>query len=556
MKTRNTILFGIISVIPYMIFASDNCQVVATECLDNAPTKIINGIEFNLANACAANNLSGVNCCWNLSKNIVCNGQGDTCDPYRKNTACTLLENTCVDKDYITGTCNKFQSKYTCASGYQNVESRVCTNVVCADRESGTATQCYTPPSPSADNAGNLGAVIAYLQMGQNMAQDMKCSDNNHVEDCTLFAGKYSTCYMYKFDVGQPGSWNNNGADCGVQWQFFTDHGAPIGYEASDRNLYSQATSGTNSVMGSSTSYALSNDNSTPINTTVQLNQQANMPVVNRDQNINYMLNNSRNSKLSIQNGQVSSVSINRDTVQDLSGFLSFEAYLSDQSVNLAWNRLKGESDPRNMKTVRLSDLGVSRRSNNNIFGWNSGTSQPVINGLCVHLADSCLGGNRSGTSSDLVKGEFSYAGGYSNPNFCAACTNELLGACITGTPKPVVQQWCCFSSKVAMDINLAAYDQGLLDFYNTSRSRHEDQRYEDLVRHSNGICGGVTVGMISRIDFSRANYFKDMMDNIDINQIIDTTNFTNVNVQGNTQGRSNNDATGMVNEWKQKYGS
>ena len=96
------------------------------------------------------------------------------------------------------------------------------------------------------------------------------------------------------------------------------------------------------------------------------------------------------------------------------------------------------------------------------------------------------------------------------------------------------------------MDINLAAYDQGLISLYSGNGSRYGDQ-----INHNGGICGGVTVGMISQIDFSKGNYFNDLMSSLDINQLIDNSNFTNTTMQANTQGRSNTNATAFVNQWK-----
>lgn len=57
---------------------------------------------------------------------------------------------------------------------------------------------------------------------------------------------------------------------------------------------------------------------------------------------------------------------------------------------------------------------------------------------------------------------------------------------------------------------------------------------------------------MVSQIDFSKGNYFKDLADSIDVNKIVDMSSFTN-NVQVNTQTRSNMDVTKMVNEYKKK---
>lgn len=533
-----------------LVLADSQCTLINNQC-DNSPTKVVNGITFTLAEECRQLGLSGKDCCWNNPSQYSCDDNIDTCDSFRKNTHCTLIENICIKKDYISGSCQQFQSKYNCSDHYRKVDTKVCTNVVCANNESGTAAKCYSPPKPSTDNTGIMGNVIAYLQMGQNMAQNMNCTDNNHPENCTLFSGKYFNCYMYKYDAAQPGSFNNNGADCQVNNGFFNSTGVPTGYSASDHNLYSQATSGTNSVVGSVTNYSLSNDDTSTINNTVSLNSQGKAPVTNQDQHINYTPNSSKNPKINVNNGQVVSVTINKDAAKDLAGFTSFKDYLSDASVNLAWNRLKAEPDPNNVKNITFSDLGVSRRSRGKSFAWNTNTYQPVINGLCVHLADSCEGGDDSATVSDLIKGQLSYAGGWTNPNFCAKCTSDLFGACLTGEPRNTKQEWCCFNSKVAMDINLAAYDQGLINLYTDNGSRYEGQ-----VNRSGNICGGVTVGMISQIDFSKANYFKDLVDSIDINQIIDNSNFTNINIQGNTSNRSNVNATGFVDEWKKKNGN
>ena len=530
--------------------ASATCQLVNYQCLDNSPTKNVNGQNFNLSDMCSQEGLSGSQCCWNSQADYYCGGSSDTCGPYRKNPNCVIQSNTCTTKDYITGNCEQYQSTFSCASGYTNVESQVCTNVVCANNESGTANQCYNPKPPSPNNTANMASAIAYLQMGQNMAQDMNCVNKQDPSSCTLFSGKYMNCYLYAFKAGQPDTWNNNGADCMINPQFFVQNNVPIGYAASDRNTYSQATSGTNNVMGSSSNYSLSNDNASAINNTVQLQQYSKSPAVNQDEHINYNPNSSFNPNMALNNGLVSSVSINQNTIQNLSGLTSFQAYLSDVSVNLAWNRQKAEPNPNAIKSTTFADEGITRRASGSPFGWNDSPNQPVINGLCVHLADSCEGGDNAGTSSDLIKAELSWAGGFTNPNFCAKCTSTdpIFGKCLTGEPRQVMQQWCCFNSKVAMDINLAAYDQGLINFYTGG------DRYSDQINHANNICGGVTVGMVSQIDFSKGNYFKDMMDALDVNQLIDNSNFTNVNIQNNTQGRSNTSATQMVNEWKSQH--
>lgn len=526
-----------------------DCKLINKQCLDNEATKVIDGVPYKLTEACSANGLTGDDCCWNVQEQFLCTGATDTCTQYRQNANCTLSNNTCIEKDYVTGNCTKFQSEFTCAGGYTDVESRVCTNIVCADSESGTAKKCFNPKPPSADNIKNMGNAIAYIQMGQSMAQDMQCQNPNDPTTCTLFSGKYFSCYMYAFQAGQPGSWNNGGADCMIHHDFFTQAGVPTGYASSDRNLYSQATSGTGNIMGNNLNYSLSSDDTKAINNSVNLHNDSKSKIVNQDQGINYDGNHSRNPNIGVNNGQVVSVSINKSTIQDLKGLTAFKSYLSDVSVNLAWNRQKSEPDPNNIKSITFSDEGITRSSGGDHFGWHDTPNQPVINGLCVHFADFCEGGDDDATASDLIKGELAWAGGFTNPNFCAKCTTRdpLFNKCITGEPRQTLQQWCCFSSKVSLDINLAAYDQGLINIYTGGN------KYTDQIIHPNNICAGVTVGMISQIDFSKGNYFNDLMSSIDVNQMIDNSNFTNSSIENNTQNRANNDAINIINEWKNK---
>ncbi len=537
-----------LTIVNFYVFA--DCKLINKQCIDRQPVKIIDGISFNLSDACSANGLTGVDCCWNVQEQFLCTDTIDTCGIYRKNSDCTLNKNTCIDKDYITGKCNKYQSEYSCAGGYADVESRVCTNVVCANSESGTAKKCFDPKPPSADNAKNMGQAIAYIQMGQAMEQDMQCPDKNDPMSCALFSGKYFSCYMYAFQAGQPGSWNNGGADCMINHDFFTQAGVPTGYGASDRNLYSQATSGSGNIMGSSISYGLSNDNNNGINNSVNLQRYTGSKIVNQDEGINFDGNNSRNQHIGVNNNQVVSVTINKDTVQDLKGLTAFKSYLSDVSVNLAWNRQKSEPDPNNIKSITFADEGITRSSGGDHFGWHDSPNQPLINGLCVHFADYCEGGDDDATASDAIKGELAWAGGFTNPNFCAHCSmrDPIFNKCIGGEPRQTLQQWCCFTSKVSLDINLAAYDQGLLNIYTGGN------KYTDQINHTNGLCGGVTVSMISQIDFSKGNYFNDLMNSIDVNQMIDNNNFTNGTTQNKTQSRAVNDATNIINEWKNKH--
>jgi len=512
---------------------------------------LINGFTYKLTDACSATGLSGDDCCWTFEQKTVCTNTEDTCGAYRNNPDCIHTGTICIEKEHITGKCLKFQSEFKCVSGYSYKEVRVCTNMVCADADPGTAAKCFNPGEYESGNMRNMANAIATIQMGQTMAQDMNCSDPKNPRSCTLFTGRYFTCKLYAPDFAQPGGFNNAGNDCGLDQTFFINANVPVGYAASDRSLYSQATSGTNNVLGNPLNFSLSNDDAKAVNNSVDLNNDSKGTITNQDQKINYDGNHSRNPNIGLNNGRVVSTSINKEAVKDIGGFLSFKSYLSDTSVNLAWNRMKSEPNPNAVRFTKFSDLKITRKPPNTAFGWHSegwGGNYPIINGLCVHFADYCEGGDNDATSSDFIKGTFSAIGGWTNNNFCAKCSLYASSSnkCLAAEPKQVFQQWCCFNSKIALDINLAAYDQGLLNIY-TGKDRHSDQIY-----HSN-TCGGITVEQISKIDFSKGNYFKDLMDSIDVNQIIDTSNFTNPNIRGNTQNRASDTAASLIGDWKNR---
>lgn len=537
--------------------SANRCRLINSECTDSAPTKVIGGLTIKLSDVCSTLGLSGEKCCWDTVNKRYCGDATDTCDIYRKNPNCVIQNNECIDKDYITGGCNKFKSTYTCSNGFERVEDKICTDVVCSNNESGTAKKCFNTPLPTKDNESNMGSAVAYLGMAQNMAQELNCTDKSHptADTCTLFSGKYNTCYMYVVKEGQPSSYWNNGADCSIRMQYFNSAGAPVGNDASDRNLYSKATSNSNNIMGGFLSYSMSNDNSTAINNSIALKTANHSQVANPDENTGYNENYSKNSSIHVGSSGQITTTINKDKVKDISAVTTFDAYLEDGSVNLAWNRIKAEKDPNNVISRKLSTLGITRRAPANAFRWTSGTNEPVINGLCIHLADYCDGGDDAATNSRAVKSQLAEFN-TGNRNFCAKCDVKSFGSCVWGSPKPVRQQWCCFNSKVALDITLAAYDQGIIDLYNTPDSKSNNRFFEWVkLKGSNG-CGGITVSDISEIDFSKADYFRDLMDSFDMNKVLDMNNFTNGNVMNNTQNRSQTDAGKYVDEWKKKYGS
>lgn len=529
-----------------------SCNLVNLQCRDKSEIKTINGRTFKLADICAERGLSGDACCWNSQSQYSCNEEKDNCDQYRKNTHCKFVQNVCVDKDYISGACNTYQSEYSCAKGYADVESRVCINLFCGKSESGNAGECFNPMDTwkqSASNSANMTEAIAQIQKGMNMSQGIKCKDPKDPKTCSLFQGKYFSCYL--FATNKLGGFHNNRADCSIQHEFFEKADLPLGFSASDRNLYSEATSGTNNVLGSSTNFGLSNSDTTSINKIINNIKANNSEIINKDKGITFNGDISRNPKLKLKNSLVDSVYINQDMTVDVNSWTGFRSYLSTQSINLAWNRQKAEPDPNNINNITFEDLQITRPVPSEAFKWYSGQNKPIINGLCVHLADMCNGGDDRGTYSDWIKASLGLGitGGFTNDNFCARCIFPRKGKhCGIGQPREVIQQWCCFDSKVAMDINLAAYDQGLIDFY-----RRPGNRYSDQIYHDNDICGGLTFEQMAKIDFSKGNYFKDLMSSFDFNKIIDTSNFTDPTIVKNTQNRLSGNITDMVNKWKQK---
>lgn len=527
------------------------CRPMNSICTDRAETKIFDGVTIRLADVCNNLGLRSDKCCWDYKTNIYCGDAQDTCGSLRRDPNCSIQENTCLDKDQITGTCNKFQSTYKCASGFRNVEEQYCTNVVCANTESSTAQRCFSPPVPTdKSNESNFGQAVAYLGMAQNMAQALKCSDPAHptADSCSLFAGKYNYCYMYLAKGSQPDSFYNNGADCSVRKDYFDQVGAQTGLDASDRNLYSSATSNSTNITGGIFNYGLSSDHDDAINNSLAIASEGKNQLANPDENTGYNPNSSKNSSIHPNNGQITST-INKDKVKDISSFTAFKAYLADTSVNLAWNRIKAEKNPAQVHDMTLQEMGITRRPTGSPFSWHGGSGKPIINGLCVHFGDFCDGGDDKATNSDLVKSSLAAVGAYINPNFCAHCDakDPVFHKCLAGSPRPTKQQWCCFDSKVALDINLAAYDQGLINFYTGG------DKYSSQLINQNGGCGGVKVSDISRIDFSKADYFKDLMNSIDMNKIVDQKNFTDVSVQNRTKNRSGADTSKFVDDWKKK---
>jgi hypothetical protein len=534
------------------IYAS-GCKVINSQCLDYSPTKTIGGITYKLSDACAANGLSGSQCCWDQKQRYYCGDATDECQQYRSNANCKFIKNDCKDKDPITGNCLKYQSTYQCANSYRPVESQVCTDAICVNNNNDTnASSCFLPngtqierDKASKRNTGDLISVISILEMGKQAGDDTNINcPSSDPKSCMIFQGQYYTCKIWQFS-----NMPNNGSDCVLHNQYFSPNSA--GINASDKAVYGSTAMGKTSYDYSSNSpnfdstgmgikvgdqfnYSLSNNDSRYINKSVINQQQNNLPIKNPDLNIPYNPN-ARNQTVSMANGQVISVTVANSAANKI-GF--WHDYLTADTIKLAWNRKKASPNPNDVKTVTFQDMGIGRRPNGNAGAW--GDDKPFnIQGLCVYLANSCDGGDDKGTNS--IPGKLITLG---NANGCTHCTNELLGECITAEPNDVNEEWCCYNSKIAMDINLAAYDQGLIDLYNGSVDKYKGG---GNVKHNGSKCGGLTIEQLSKIDFSKGNYFNDFISQIDINKFMNNDALQSNVARGSMQNRGGNTATKIV---------
>ncbi|MBY0379660.1 MAG: hypothetical protein K2P99_04585 [Burkholderiales bacterium] len=530
------------------------CQLIRAQCQDKSPTKLINGVTYNLTDACKANGLTGDRCCWDSKERYYCGDATDTCKQYRTNPNCKFIKNDCNSKDPLTGICLVYQSTYTCANAYIPVESQLCTNAICVNNNNNTsASSCFLPGGTASqrtqsgqNNTNSLIKAVSILETGKQIADDgtINCQGSDPLK-CMIFKGDYYNCKIWQFTAP-----NNNGSDCILHDNYFSTNSA--GLNASDKSVYGSTSIGQTSYDASNSSmnfnsngfgvkpgdqfnYSLSNNDNRQINNSISTYYQANnFPVTNQDQNVPYNPNSS-NNRVSTTNGMVSSVTINNDA-GNKTGF--FNQYLTANSVKLAWNRKKASSDPNNVKTVTFNDMGISRRASGNVGAWG-GDKPYIIQGLCVYLANSCDGGNDDGTNSIAGK-----VAGLGNANACFSCVLDMFGVCEPENLQPhdVNEEWCCFSSKIAMDLNLAAYDQGLVDLFNGNPGK-----YKTNVINGNGKCGGITIETLSKIDFSKGNYLADFTSSIDTNKFMNSNALQGQNEQSNMTNRGKSNATSIV---------
>jgi hypothetical protein len=551
----------------YLIQAQE-CKLVHRQCYDNAPTKKVGDYTFSLAQYCAQNGLQGDACCWNSTSDYYCSDTADTCQSYRKNPNCVFEKNTCIQTDPLSGACLKAQATFSCASQYTTAEKQICTTAVCVnnnnDNPTDTANNCFMPTNidsikgnATSKNIQNIGIALSYLEVGKQASTDLQNCQNGDPQQCTIFRGNYYTC-----DIFNPNFNWNNGSDCMLHTAYFNKNMA--GQNSSDKAMYGSVasnqtdsdggfqTNGNNYKIGDRYSYGLSNQDQqtmNSINYEVQTLQGNNSKLYNSDTNAGFNSNGS-SRYMSLRNSQISSVTMNNYASDHIG---QWDQYLTAGSATLAWNRMKADPDPFNPKRTTLSEIGITNPIPNNVSHWGDAHDKPAYaEGLCLHLSNYNDGGNDADTGSIAGQTVCAVTAAFNAVNCGAVCTNRdpITGICITASPRPTRQEWCCFNSKIAEDITIAAWDQGITNPY---RANEKFINGGD-VTHDGGKCGGITVAQLSKIDFSKANYFKDFQNSIVPENLANIANMNSVTgqAQGAIQGRVNNGMNSDIQKAKQ----
>jgi hypothetical protein len=543
-------------------FFITNCyadKLINFQCSDNSPTKILNGYTFKLSDACSKFGLTGDSCCWNSISRYYHGDSNDTCGQYRQNPNCKFVSNTCSSTDPLSGACTKANSTYNCASAYRQVESTICTAAICVNNknysETDSANNCFMPAditskrnNATGKNVADLASILSFLEIGKQGGGDLQACAGGDPQNCVIFKGDYYTC-----DIYNPDSPWNNGSDCMVHNDYFSANMA--GQNLSDKAMYGSVTAnradangyytnGNNYAVGDRYSYGLSNQDQQTINSinyNVQTLQNSNRKTYNQDTGAAANPN-GQSKYMSLKNSQINSVTMSNYAADHLG---TWDQYLSQGSAKLAWNRIKADPNPFNAKKMTLSDLGVSRSVPGGVDGW--GGDKPIYTqGLCLYLSNFNDGGNQADT--DSVAGRVVCMG---NANCGAVCTNRdpITGICLTASAMATREEWCCYNSKLSMDINLAAWDQGILSPYKANSKYINGGN----VARSGNKCGGVTINQLSKIDFSKGNYFKDFQNSITVPNMSNVVNVNSVTggAQGSIQGRVNNTMSNKIQSAK-----
>jgi len=545
----------ILSILAKLAFAGSG-QLINLQCSDSATTKTLNGYTFPLTEACAKLGLTGSSCCWHSDSEYYNPDSSDTCGPYRKNPNCKFVENSCISQDPLSGACIKANSTYNCASAYRAVQSTICTSAICVNSknysDTDAANNCFMPSdiankrtTATSNNVSDIASILSYLEVGKQGSADLQ-SCNGDPQSCVIFKGDYYTC-----DIYNPDNPFNNGSDCNIHTSYFSINMA--GQNLSDKAMYGSVsankadgngyyTNGNNYAVGDRYSYGLSNQDQNTINSLnfeVQSIQGSNRKTYNADTGATANPN-ARSQYMSLQNSQISTVTMNNYAADHIG---TWSNYLTAGAAKLAWNRIKADPNPFSAKKMSLSDFGITKPTPSNVGGW--GGDKPIyVQGLCLYLSNYNDGGNQADT--DSIAGRAVCLG---SANCGAACTNKdpITGICLTATAKATREEWCCYNSKLAMDINLAAWDQNIITPYSNNAKFVNGGN----VRKTNGKCGGVSISQLSQIDFGKVNYFKDFQNSISVPNLSNVVNMNSVTggAQGSVQSRVNNTMSSKINQ-------
>ena len=411
--------------------------------------------------------------------------------------------------------------KLTCNGAYQDAEY-TCTDATnqCGRIDpsqyscSGGAQQCYMdgldPIAKKAENIGDLAQAIKLIEAGKMMGDELSgCSfassgDGNALKNCRLFAGKYRRCSIYEIQyIG------DHILDCDVNMSYFD-----VFNKKDDKSKLGQVTTGNGFSNGdgihggSRYNYTLSGGDATSVNAQMDQMNDGKNNTYNYNMNVNYNPNGSTggtggSGSMSMSNGKV--ITVKEDKANKDISYLG--DYKHEYSIQLALDKVKAEPDPNFLSQYTFTQLGL-KKPGGSAYRYGNNGGEPKVAGLCVYLGSWCNGNE---LASNSIIGRIGCLGH-------EAC-------CVGGGDTPVFnppdfsnkatqEEWCCFTSKVSMDMNLAAYDQGLINFWKDNNpQQYLDGRNKDSPGNANSddkACAGVTVEQLSKIDFSKKDYFKN----------------------------------------------
>lgn len=514
------------------------------------------------------------NGCWDataevtLLANSSCNATTDNCTYYFR----VRSQHGNCDKDQVGDQSNIVAlnfpypdpNKLECTSGYQDAEY-TCTD---ANNQCGKidpsqysctngAQQCYMdgldPITKKAENISDLAQGIRTIEAGKMMGDELSScsmtsgSDSTALHQCRLFAGKYRRCTIYEQKY-----MGDHIQDCGINMSYFDvfnrkDDKSKIG-QVSTGNGFSN---GDGIHGGSRYNYTLSGGDSNPVNAQMDQIGDAKSNNYNYNMNVNYNPNGNTvgtggSGGMSMSNGKI--ISVKEDKANKDIGYLG--EYKNDYAIKLALDKIKAEADPNFVAEYSFTQLGL-KKPGGSAFKYGNNGGEPKVVGLCIYLGSWC---NGNALASNSILGRI---GCFGHEACCVGGGDDPIINRPDFNGKATQEEWCCFTSKVSLDMNLAGYDQGFISLWNSNNpQQYLDGKNKDLPGNANSdgkSCAGITIEQLSKIDFSKKDYFKNFSDDIEKRGTQSTQNIMNEkalqdqNVQYNMQIREQNTAKNKV---------